>query len=124
MFANLGLKSWKYQAELIITASSWEESWWDANIHKTRSPSPCRISSPRAQLVASGVLPAKRAGMVKGKKTYKLATKNTVERSNQINLLLYAYHALDVHSSRHGKTEAKWKELHSKFDKVDGFHSN
>ena len=36
--------------------------------------------------VAGGVLPAKRAGMVKGKNTYKLATKNAVDRSNQILL--------------------------------------
>jgi hypothetical protein len=65
--------------------------------------------------VVADVSPIKRAGMAKGKKTYKLATRNTVERSNQINLLLLTYHALGVHSSGHGKTEAKWKELLSKF---------
>jgi hypothetical protein len=67
--------------------------------------------------VVAGVLPAKRASMVKGKNTYayKLATKNTVERSNQIILLLQTYHALGIHSGKHGKAEAKWKELHSKF---------
>jgi hypothetical protein len=38
--------------------------------------------------VVARVLPVRRLGLQKGKKTYKLGPRNSVERSKQINLLL------------------------------------